>query len=152
LSNEGIKFIILNEGLILQVYKDIGGNLTVGVGHKITNENLKFKDKITEKQAYEFLTKDLIKFEDSVNSMNYRFDQSEFDSLVDFAFNNGIRNLESLCHYGNRSKDQIYSTLIKYDMCNGKHRKSLYHRRLREQRLWKGESVEHIFNLVKNDK
>ena len=150
IDNTGIKFITLNEGLSLLVYKDIGGNLTVGVGHKVTKEdNLKWKDKITEERATELLTNDLIKFEDAVNKMNYKFTQNEFNSLVDFAFNCGISNLERLCYYGNRSKAQILSNMIKYDMCNGKHRKSLYHRRLREQRLFKGEKVEKIFNLEK---
>lgn len=104
-SKEGIEFIIAREGFEIRPYKDTKGLWTVGVGHLLTdaelrtgvvnlpefglvNKNWRKFDKADIENLLEF---DLKRFEETVNSIDVRLAQFQFDALVSFAFNIGIR-------------------------------------------------------------
>ena len=149
ITNDAIRFIMLNEGMRLEVYKDFGGNLTCGFGHRVTaKDNLKFPDKISEDEATDFLIKDLHTAAEAIDSLRLDINQNQYDALLDFTFNCGVNNLYRLTKNGCRSSEQIYAALPLYDKCGKNHLKSLHHRRLREQQLWNGVKVDEIFHIA----
>ncbi|MBB3035270.1 lysozyme [Alteriqipengyuania lutimaris] len=80
------------EGMRLTVYRDVAGYPTVGIGHLVLPEDgLKVGDRITRKQAMDFLASDLKKAEQAVVNVvgNLKLYQHEFDALVDLAYNVG---------------------------------------------------------------
>lgn len=81
------------EGLRLQVYYDIDGYPTIGYGHKLLPGE-SFPAGITQAEAAELLTRDLVRTEDAVNAMvSVPLTQGQFDALVDFAYNLGTGSL-----------------------------------------------------------
>jgi lysozyme len=79
------------DGFILTVYKDSRKLPTVGCGHLVTTaDKLKVGEKITTKQAQDFLKADI---HTAVKAINHFVDvplyQYEFDALVSVAFNTG---------------------------------------------------------------
>ena len=75
------------EGLRLEAYQDSAGVWTIGYGHI---DGVKKGDKITKKQAKDFLHKDLSKFEEIVSkSIKVPLNDYQFAALVSFAFNVG---------------------------------------------------------------
>lgn len=95
------------EGCKLVAYQDTGGVWTIGTGH---TTGVKRGMKITQKQADEFLGQDLSKASNYVNSLRICKTQGQFDALVDFAFNVGIKSLahSTLLYYiksGKPTKD-----------------------------------------------
>ncbi len=92
LNTTGLDFIKKWEGYKDTVYKDLAGYLTVGYGHKVTSsDNLKLGDKITEKKATDFLTADVKKAEDAVNSHPKisKMSQNMFNAVTSLVFNVG---------------------------------------------------------------
>lgn len=92
MSDEGKRALIAREGLRLKAYRDSVGVLTIGVGHTsnagppIVVEGMT----ITSAQCDEILTRDLHKFEDSINSaLKVIVAQNEFDALTSICFNVG---------------------------------------------------------------
>lgn len=91
------------EGEELSPYNDSTGNITIGVGHKLTNqevrsgviniggEKIHWKVGLTPQQSTQLLLQDLNKFVDLVNECcgpNLET-QDQFDALVAFGFNIG---------------------------------------------------------------
>lgn len=93
LSPEGLRFLKKKEGVRYQVYDDGAGYLTVGVGHKLTPEELKqFKldDHVAESFIDTWLKKDVEFAERCVNSwVTIKLSQTGFDMLVSLVFNIG---------------------------------------------------------------
>jgi len=89
-SPEGLALLKQWEGLRLRAYKDSGGVWTIGYGHI---ETAKPGMTITEEQATELLLDyDLPKYESAVNRyVTVALSQLQFDALVVFCFNVGIR-------------------------------------------------------------
>jgi lysozyme len=98
------------EGVELQVYRDVVGKRTIGVGHLIltpTDKNLTavtgmpplMVKSLTMDQVDRLLDLDLKIFEESVldwvESANIYITQSQFDALVLFAFNLGLNALKN---------------------------------------------------------
>lgn len=104
-SEDFIKYLISNEGFITTA-KDIGdGRITVGFGHTDkanSNTNIAKGQKITVKQAFDFLKQDII---DKENEAKKHFD--EFDNLptsfkeaiIDIAFNRGHKAMSNEAVY-----------------------------------------------------
>lgn len=92
-SKKGIDLIKHFEGLRLQTYKCSASKLTIGYGHTgTTKENMT----ITIEEAEKLLKNDLEKFESAVNRLvGIKINQLMFDSLVCFAYNVGIGNLQT---------------------------------------------------------
>ncbi len=93
ISQEGIDLIKQFEGVSLKAYPDPGTGgepWTIGYGH---TGGVKKGDVITQAQAEELLSKDLIKFEAGVsNALTVETTQHQFDAMVSLAFNIGLGN------------------------------------------------------------
>jgi lysozyme len=92
-SEQGRKLITQFEGEILKVYLDPVGLPTVGVGHLVKpNEKDVYPlgKKITKAESQDLLSKDLARFEGSINSLvKVPLTQNQFDALVSLVFNIG---------------------------------------------------------------
>lgn len=93
LSGDGLRFLKSKEGVRYQVYDDGAGYLTVGVGHKLTPEELthfKLGDHVAESFIDTWLKKDVEFAEQCVNNwVVVKLTQTGFDMLVSFVFNVG---------------------------------------------------------------
>ena len=87
-SKAGLESIKKHEGCILQVYKDVAGLDTIGIGHLI-KPGEKFTT-ITEQGALDLLAKDVVQFENALNrACKVTLNQNQFDALVSWGFNVG---------------------------------------------------------------
>ena len=103
----------LDEGVKLKVYKDIFGNLTVGVGHLVApKDNLKLNDEITEEQCDQFLMNDLKNTLDSCYKLFARFDyipESAQQVIANMMFNLGYGNLSQFKNFIKAVNDKNYN-------------------------------------------
>ena len=87
------------EGCVLHIYKDSAGYPTIGIGHKLTQEERvggKFTNGITKQQALDLCAVDLIPAENAVNShVKVELSQNQFDAFVIFTFNIGAGGFAS---------------------------------------------------------
>lgn len=94
ISDNGLKFLMNNEGVVLKPYLDTKGIPTIGVGNTFYEDGSKVKmtdPPITEKRAMELFRWILKQYELAVYS-NTRDDinQNQFDALVSFTYNVGV--------------------------------------------------------------
>ncbi len=94
ISESGIGFLKSAEGHRNDVYADIFGNLTAAWGHELKGKELqeyKAGDVIPMETQIAWLKSDLITAEDAVKKTisNNDISQSQFDALVDLAYNTG---------------------------------------------------------------
>ena len=95
-SAELKRAMMQEEGVRHCVYRDVAGNLTVGVGHLVTaSDNLRPGDTITDERVMELLEADLEHAERIVSELvgDLPLFQHEFDALVDLVFNVGQGNV-----------------------------------------------------------
>ena len=132
ISEKGIKLIKSFEGLRLKAYKPVKTEkeFTIGYGHYGVPEGTVW----TQKQADEQLAKDLIKYENYVNSMHLNLNQNQYDALCSFVYNCGLGCLQSLCR--GRNLKQISEALLLYNKAGGKVLAGLTKRRKAEQELF----------------
>ncbi len=91
-SNDLLAAMVEEEGVRYDVYRDVAGYPTVGVGHFVLPEdNLSLGDTISHERAMELLEQDLRKAEKGVQKLvgDLPINQHEFDALVDLVFNVG---------------------------------------------------------------
>lgn len=91
-SAAGRADIAMREGNKLKAYQDSVGIWTIGVGHTAAagEPHPKAGMTITAAQSDEILTRDLAKFEKTVNdAIKVQMGQNEFDAMVSLAFNIG---------------------------------------------------------------
>jgi lysozyme len=101
-SQSGIDALTLREAVVLTMYRDSAGLPTIGIGHLLTKDELssgklwlrgafiKWGRGLTMQQAQDLLRKDLRSAESAVSgAVRVALSQSQFDSLVSFAFNIG---------------------------------------------------------------
>ena len=114
ISQEGIDLIKSFEGFRAQAYRPVITEkyLTIGYGHY--GPDVRMGQTITREQAEVLLRKDIEKFERNVNKWDYTYDfnQSEFDSMVSFAFN--IGSIDQLTAQGKRSRQEIADKMLLY--------------------------------------
>ncbi|KWV93278.1 lysozyme [Erythrobacter sp. YT30] len=92
-SDSMLEAMIEEEGVRYDVYRDVAGFPTVGVGHLVLPaDNLKVGDTITHQRAMQLLEDDLAKAERGVRDLvgDLKVNQHEFDALVDLVFNVGV--------------------------------------------------------------
>ena len=94
LSEEGTKFLTLEEGKKLKIYLDSVGLPTCGIGHLIVSTDPEHGKPvgtpITEERCMELFRNDVGPTENAVNSfVKIPLKQSQFDSLVSLVFNIG---------------------------------------------------------------
>lgn len=88
---KGLNLIKEFEGLRLVAYKCPAGVWTIGYGHTY---NVKEGDAITEAKATKFLLDDISNAVDIVSgsTMDVELTQNQFDALVSFTYNVGVKN------------------------------------------------------------
>lgn len=92
MSEKGRAILTQREGLRLAAYRDSVGVWTIGVGHTSAAGSPKVTPglRLTKEQVDEVFARDLVKYEDAVNSnIKVPLAQNEFDALVSFCFNIG---------------------------------------------------------------
>ncbi|WP_300389606.1 lysozyme [Fusobacterium sp.] len=141
ISNEGIEFIIREEGEKLQAYRCPAGVWTIGVGH--TGKDIVPNMKITKEKSRELLKTDLRHFENAVNkTIKVELEQYQFDALVSFAFNVGVNAFSNstLAKKINAKAptSEIESEFRKWRRGGGRVLPVLVARREREINLYKG--------------
>ena len=139
MSEDGLKFLMVNEGVVLHPYLDTKKIPTIGVGNTFYEDGEKVKmtdPPITEKRAME-LFKFVLKHYELTVYTNTRDDlnQNEFDSLVSFTYNvgvNGFKNSTLL----RRINDNALPQSIKNAFMMWTQNKELIPRRKREVDLY----------------
>jgi GH24 family phage-related lysozyme (muramidase) len=132
INEAGLKLIRSFEGCRLKAYKPVPTEreFTIGWGHYGVPEGTVW----TQKQADEQLVKDLVKYENYVNSLHLDLNENQYSTLVSFCFNCGVGCLQSLCR--NRNLKQISEALLLYNKAGGKVLAGLTRRRKAEQELF----------------
>lgn len=119
LSPEGLRFLKEKEGVRYQVYDDGAGYLTVGVGHKLTPEELthfKLGDHVAESFIDTWLKKDVEFAEHCVNSwVVVEVTQTGFDMLVSFVFNVGCEAFKKSSLLRRLNRGQIKEASEEFD-------------------------------------
>ena len=132
ISKQGIDLIKKFEGCRLEAYKCPAGVWTIGYGHTV---GVKQGNKISPSQAETYLRYDLKLFEMHVeNNVELTLNQNQFDALVSFTYNCGLKNLKTLIK--GRDLKQIGNALTLYNKAGGKVLKGLANRRKAEQELY----------------
>lgn len=91
-SQQGRDNIANFEGVRYAAYSDIGGNLTIGIGHLIhPGDGLNAQSVLTDTQVMTLFGNDLANAENTVKTyVTVPLSQGQFDALVDFVFNVGV--------------------------------------------------------------
>lgn len=105
LSEQGFNLLVEREAIMLMPYRDSVGLWTIGVGHlltrmerttgliKIAGKSFRWRKGLTREQVLALFNQDIARFEHAVNSrVSYPLKQHQYDALVSFSFNVGIRN------------------------------------------------------------
>ena len=131
------------EGLRLTAYRDVGGTLTIGYGHVL---DVREGMRITERDAEEFLRRDLAQAEAAVDSLvTVPLTDPQFGALVSFVFNVGaaaFRRSTLLRRLNSGNYDAVPAELMRWTKAKGKQVPGLVNRRNAEIGLWaKGSHV-----------
>jgi lysozyme len=88
ISEEGLNLIKNCEGLRLTAYQCSAGVWTIGYGH---TKGVQEGDSCTVEEANKWLLEDVSLAESAVNSQRLKINQNQFDALVSFCFNVGVK-------------------------------------------------------------
>ncbi len=103
LSKNGLEFLKKHEGVRLKAYTDQAGHLTIGIGHKLTEQELQtglivirgkaypWKNGLSMAQVEALEDQDDDYAENVINKfVKVPLNQNQFDALVSFIFNVGV--------------------------------------------------------------
>jgi lysozyme len=119
---------------VLTAYQDTAGVWTIGYGH---TAGVKKGDRITQYQAEQFLTEDVVNFETIANGVRrIGGSQGKFDAVLDFIYNCGPGNFNSstLKKYieAGRATWEIQEQFLRWVNAGGKKLGGLVSRRIWE--------------------
>lgn len=142
ISDAGVQFIAEHEGYSATAYRGADvQNRTIGYGHVI--ESGESFGSLTQTQALNLLKSDLKSCEDSVNRefSGVNMTQSQFDSLVSYAYNLGSNIWDKTPTLTNDIKTGVTGEKLQADFasasyCNGTQLQGLLNRRLDEYALF----------------
>ena len=141
-SDSGKAFIKSFEGKRLAAYDDGVGVWTIGYGTIKYPNGVKVKkgDVCTDAKVDQYFSNDLVKFENSVNSLvKVPLTQNQFDALVSFAYNLGATNLSNSTLLRKLNSKDYKGAAVefpKWNKAGGKVMAGLTRRRLAEQELF----------------
>lgn len=160
ISDDGIRKLVIREGLELKAYQDSAGVWTIGVGHTglVDGEPIKRGMVITQETAVRLLKSDLKKHVRAVNRYVTRnVNQWRFDALVSFAFNVGntaFRNSTLLKELNAGRIQNVPHELMRWNKVtrNGKKVRSngLVYRRVTECAQWFGDRIRKEYATAGN--
>ena len=154
MSDHGRELLTEWEGSRNEVYHDVAGLMTIGVGHFLTKdeitsgkililgESIKYHDGLTSLQIDRLLTQDLAGSEGAINSgVNVALNQNQFYALVSFVFNVGRQafyqsTLRKVLNDGKFTK--VPEQFRRWNRAGGKIVPGLVNRRENEVRLFEG--------------
>lgn len=140
-SKNGLTFTELFEGDILTAYQDPRGIWTIGYGH---TGDVHPGQTITHEQAVALLFSDLRAAVRCVNeAVTVKLTQSQFDALVDFAFNIGMTNFRHSTLLRDVNEGRFPEALAQFrlwDHCGGVVNTGLLRRRNAEAAEFSGDS------------
>ena len=143
-SDELLSFTKSWEGFSSTGYQDAGGNWTIGFGN--CSFDVKPDYTVTQVQASATLRETLNNLASQILELysKYNLCQSEFDSLVDFAYNLGLGALKGSDLVANfetcDNTQTILGDFTAWSYCDGKKDEGLVRRRVAESQMWfKGE-------------
>ena len=146
-SQKGIDLIKSFEGCKLYAYRDSVGVLTIGYG---TTKGVTAGMAITQKQAEDFLKRDIVPLEKVLNSMNVNFTQGQFDALISFQYNLGSGAFKGSTMYkrivARASDTEITDQMVKWVNAGGKPLLGLKKRRREEANMFLGRNAYYIDN------
>ena len=138
-SKEGLRLIKEFEGLRLESYKCPAGVWTIGWGH---TKGVRPNEVIDVMRANDLLIEDIAPIERELNKLGINFRQEQFDSLVSWIFNFGIKNFWNSTLLVrikmNSSDEEITEQLIKWVNANKKPLVGLKKRRIAEANMFLG--------------
>jgi len=139
-SKNGLALTELFEGNVLSAYQDQRGIWTIGYGH---TAGVHPGQVITQEQAVAFLFSDLRAAVNCVNDVvSVKLSQSQFDSLVDFAFNVGITNFRHSTLLNDVNTGRFAEAIAQFnlwDHCGGVVNDGLLRRRRAEASEFSGD-------------
>ncbi len=137
ISSNGIELIKKFEGLRPKAYKCPANIWTIGYG---TTKGVKEGDEITEAEAEKRLRTHLFGVENTVNGLEFDFNQNQFDALCSFAYNVGTTSLLNSTLLKRirtqASKEEIAYQFSRWNKANGKVLNGLIARRKAEAELY----------------
>ncbi|RZG74806.1 lysozyme [Acinetobacter sp. WCHAc060025] len=141
LSASGIKLIRSFESLELEAYDDGVGVWTIGFGTTIANGvKVKKGDVCTLEQAVAYMTNDLKRFEQTVNSaVTVPLNQNQYDALVSLTYNIGQNAFNNSTLLKKLNTKDYKGAAAQFDVWNkagGKVMKGLVNRRAVERKLF----------------
>lgn len=139
ISGNGIKFIANWEGKRNSIYIDAVGLPTIGIGHLIKRGEV-FPKIMTDKEVYDLFRKDVKYFETAINNLvKVKLNQNQFDALISFTFNVGIRAFQTSTLLKKLNIGDYIGTsqeFLRWDKANGKPLLGLTRRRTAEKELF----------------
>jgi lysozyme len=176
LDSTGLDLIIREEGYRGHVYDDYNGKEiytyeeavrypTIGIGHLIYKQGVKDErekwrpylkggKKLTESQAKDLLSEDVVKYEDPLNeNINAPMTQSMWNALVSLAFNAGP-NARSVSRAIEAINNQDYDTAANAILngpttSGGEYVEGLARRRKKEYEIFLKDGYPSFFNQAK---
>lgn len=152
IDSAGVDFIKSVEGHKNNVYLDVAGLPTIGVGHLLTQSELAsgtvdihgkdytYSKGLSDTQVNELLIQDLLFTELAVNSaVSVDLTQNQYNALVSFVFNVGVgafRKSTLLDILNQEDYDGVPKQLKRFVYSAGKKIPGLVNRRAREIELW----------------
>lgn len=138
-SAAGIDLIRHFEGFSPTAYKCPAGVWTLGYGF---TDGVKDGDTITLEEAESRLTRELVIYEQAVNSLiTWQMTQNQFDALVSFTFNVGEGNLKRSTlrkRVNSGEHDLVHGEFMKWVYAGGQRMEGLARRRAAEADMFVG--------------
>lgn len=142
ISESGIAYLKLHEGLRLNAYRDVAGLWTIGYGHliKLPEEKGLLDYRISLELADKFLREDVQTAEDCVNkAVKVTLTQGQFDALVSFTYNLGCGALNRSTLLALLNKGDYGGAaeqFLRWDKAGGKPWPGLTKRRQQERKMF----------------
>ncbi|MGQ6165510.1 lysozyme [Serratia sp. IR-2025] len=142
ISKNGIELIKRFEGLELKAYQDSVGVWTIGYGWTQTVDGKKIAPgmRIDQATADRLLKCGVVQYEQGVNQLvKVRITQGQFDALVSFAYNLGLRSLSTstlLRKLNDGDKQGAADEFGRWVNAGGKRLEGLVTRRAAERRMF----------------
>lgn len=137
-GSKGIELIKAFEGVKLRSYLCPARIWTIGVGH--TGPEVRTGMMITEQQAMNLLSSDMLKFEREIKRVvSAPLTQWQFDALVSFVYNVGGGNFRSstlLKKLNQHLYEEVPAQMLRWNKANGVALAGLTRRRTSEGRLF----------------
>lgn len=165
LSKEGRDLLIEGEGIRGEVYRDINGNETIGIGHKVTDAEKEsgtvlignkaipiYGNVLTHPQIFQLFRQDISTRVAELNKLiadnNVDLEQCEFDALFDLYFNIGRDRFVNDATFWKRlvagDKAGVPEAISWWNKSKGKFHQGMANRRARCIAVWEGYGSSQI--------